>query len=119
MIKIFKNTNIASFTLDEYKQLFTQVSSVLSKRQDLHERYTRGSNDSTTLYDGKSLKVPFEKFIVDLATGYLAGVPEYTVNVPSEEQKRVLKDTKDEYNAAGGDSYVDDMYEDLRNKGLI
>ena len=39
--------------------------------------------------------------------------------IPSEEQKRVLKDTKDEYNAAGGDSYVDDMYEDLRNKGLI
>lgn len=39
--------------------------------------------------------------------------------IPSEEQKRVLKDTKDEYNAAGGDSYVDDMYEDLRYKGLI
>ena len=39
--------------------------------------------------------------------------------IPSEEQKRVLKDTKDEYNAAGGDSYVDDMYDDLRDKGLI
>lgn len=89
MIKIFKNTNIASFTLDEYKQLFTQVSSVLSKRQDLHERYTRGSNDSTTLYDGTSLKVPFEKFIVDLATGYLAGTPEYIVNVPSELDAKI------------------------------
>ena len=39
--------------------------------------------------------------------------------IPSEEQKRVLKDTKDEYNVAGGDSYVDDMYDDLRDKGLI
>lgn len=39
--------------------------------------------------------------------------------IPSEEQKRVLKDTKDEYNAAGGNSYVDDMYDDLRDKGLI
>lgn len=39
--------------------------------------------------------------------------------IPSEEQKRVLKDTKDEYNGAGGDSYVDDMYDDLRDKGLI
>ena len=39
--------------------------------------------------------------------------------IPSEEQKRVLKDTKDEYNAAGGDSHVDDMYDDLRDKGLI
>ena len=96
MIKIFKNTNIASFTLDEYKRLFTQVSSVLSKRQDLHERYTRGSNDSTTLYDGKSLKVPFEKFIVDLATGYLAGVPEYTVNVPSELDSKVRKSVFEE-----------------------
>ena len=96
MIKIFKNTNIASFTLDEYKQLFTQVSSVLSKRQDLHERYTRGSNDSTTLYDGKSLKVPFEKFIVDLATGYLAGTPEYTVNVPSELDSKVRKSVFEE-----------------------
>ena len=96
MIKIFKNTDIASFTLDEYKQLFTQVSSVLSKRQDLHERYTRGSNDSTTLYDGKSLKVPFEKFIVDLATGYLAGVPEYTVNVPSELDSKVRKSVFEE-----------------------
>ena len=96
MIKIFKNTNIASFTLEEYKQLFTQVSSVLSKRQDLHERYTRGSNDSTTLYDGKSLKVPFEKFIVDLATGYLAGTPEYTVNVPSELDSKVRKSVFEE-----------------------
>ena len=96
MIKIFKNTDIASFTLEEYKQLFTQVSSVLSKRQDLHQRYTRGSNDSTTLYDGKSLKVPFEKFIVDLATGYLAGVPEYTVNVPSELDSKVRKSVFEE-----------------------
>ena len=96
MIKIFKNTNIASFTLEEYKQLFTQVSSVLSKRQDLHERYTRGSNDSTTLYDGKSLKVPFEKFIVDLATGSLSGVPEYTVNVPSELDSKVRKSVFEE-----------------------
>lgn len=39
--------------------------------------------------------------------------------IPSEEQKRVLKDTKDEYNVSGGDSYVDDMYDDLRDKGLI
>ena len=107
MIKIFKNTNIASFTLEEYKQLFTQVSSVLSKRQDLHQRYTRGSNDSTTLYDGKSLKVPFEKFIVDLATGYLAGVPEYTVNVPSELDSKVRKSIFEE--EVLGDDIINEM----------
>lgn len=109
MIKIFKNTNIASFTLDEYKQLFTQVSSVLSKRQDLHQRYTRGSNDSTTLYDGKSLKVPFEKFIVDLATGYLAGTPEYTVNVPSELDSKVRKSVFEE------DVLSDDLINEMKS----
>ena len=109
MIKIFKNTDIASFTLDEYKQLFTQVSSVLSKRQDLHERYTRGSNDSTTLYDGKSLKVPFEKFIVDLATGYLAGTPEYTVNVPSELDSKVRKSVFEE------DVLSDDLINEMKS----
>ena len=39
--------------------------------------------------------------------------------VPNEEQKRTLKEAKDEYNKAGGDSYVDDMYEDLRHRNLI
>ena len=39
--------------------------------------------------------------------------------IPNEKQKAVLKDTKDEYNRAGGDSYVDDMYEDARKEGLL
>ena len=92
MIKIFNNTELKSYTLDDYKKLFTQVDAVLSKRQNLHERYTRGSNGSTTLYDGKTLKVPFEKFIVDLATGYLAGVPEYTVNIPNDLDSKIRQD---------------------------
>lgn len=41
------------------------------------------------------------------------------IYIPSEEQKRILKDSKDLYNARGGDSYVDDMYDDLRDKDLI
>lgn len=41
---------------------------------------------------------------------------EYT---PNEEQKRMLKDSKDEYNAAGGDSYVDDLYDDVKKSKLI
>jgi low affinity Fe/Cu permease len=38
---------------------------------------------------------------------------------PNEEQKRMLKEAKDEYNKAGGDSYVDDMYDDLRARNLL
>lgn len=92
MIKIFNNTNIDTFTLDEYKKLFTQVDAILNKRKDLNEKYTRGSSDKDTLYSGNDLKVPFEKFIVDLATGYLSGIPEYSVNVPNELDSKVRKD---------------------------
>lgn len=44
---------------------------------------------------------------------------EQGVFVPSENEKRVLSEAKDEYNKAGGDSYVDDMYDNLKKKGLI
>lgn len=39
--------------------------------------------------------------------------------VPTDNQKRVIHETKDEYNKAGGDSYVDDMFQDLVNQGLL
>lgn len=39
--------------------------------------------------------------------------------IPTENQKRMLSEAKDEYNKAGGDSYVDDMYDDLRKNNLL
>lgn len=41
------------------------------------------------------------------------------VFVPTENEKRVLSEAKDEYNESGGDSYVDDMYDELKKAGLI
>ena len=38
---------------------------------------------------------------------------------PNEEQKRLLIEAKSEYNKLGGDSYVDDMFEECREKNLI
>lgn len=38
---------------------------------------------------------------------------------PNEEQKAILKETKNEYNKAGGNSYVNDMYDDLRKNSLL
>lgn len=38
---------------------------------------------------------------------------------PTEEQIRILKEAKDTYNSLGGDSYVDDLYSDVRKNGLI
>ena len=37
----------------------------------------------------------------------------------TDNQKRMLKEVKDEYNRAGGDSYVDDMYDKLKDKNLL
>lgn len=39
--------------------------------------------------------------------------------IPTENEKRVIAEAKDEYNKAGGDSYVDDMYDELKKQGLI
>lgn len=38
---------------------------------------------------------------------------------PSEEQKRILHETKKLYNDRGGDSYVDTMFERLQAKELL
>ena len=38
---------------------------------------------------------------------------------PNEEQKAILKETKNEYNKAGGNSYVNDMYDDLRKNSFL
>ena len=37
----------------------------------------------------------------------------------TDNQRRMLKEAKDEYNRAGGDSYVDDMYDKLKDKNLF
>lgn len=38
---------------------------------------------------------------------------------PNDEQKRMLYETKERYNNDGGDSYVDNMFENLQAKGLL
>lgn len=39
--------------------------------------------------------------------------------IPNEEQKRMLHETKSRYNHDGGNSYVDGMFENLQQKGLL
>lgn len=38
---------------------------------------------------------------------------------PNEEQKKLLHECKKEYNDLDGDTYVDDMFDELRNDGLL
>lgn len=39
--------------------------------------------------------------------------------VPNEEQKKLIHECKKEYNDLDGDSYVDDMFDRLRDKGML
>ena len=85
MIRITKNIK------DEYEngkilELFDEVDAVLQKRQTINERYLRGINSTTSTTEG-TVQVFFEKFITDLAAGYLSGDITYNVEIvdPSEE----------------------------------
>lgn len=85
MIKITKNIK------DEYsnghiQDLFSEVDAVLQKRQIIQDRYLRGitSTDEAT---GTSVQVFFEKFITDLAAGYLSGEVVYNAEIVDQSEE--------------------------------
>lgn len=88
MIKI-NDPDLNGFTLDDYKQLFGRIDGVLEKRSALHQLYLRNSTDSSIL--NGDLEVPFEKFIIDLASGYLAGKPTYNIDMINDTAKEIRK----------------------------
>ena len=85
MIKITKNIK------DEYnngklQNLFSEVDSVLSKRNDINERYLRGIT-STDMVSNVKVQVFFEKFITDLAAGYLSGEITYNCEIVDQSEE--------------------------------
>jgi len=85
LIKITKNIK------DEYKNgkiddLFNEVDSVLQKRADINERYLRGITSTDTV-SGTKVQVFFEKFITDLAAGYLSGEIVYNVEIVDQSEE--------------------------------
>ena len=85
MIKITKNLK------DEYNDgkisdLFDEVDSVLNKRADIQERYLRGIT-STEMGSDTSVQVFFEKFITDLAAGYLSGEITYNAEIVDQSEE--------------------------------
>ena len=85
MIKISKNIK------DEYdsghiQDLFSEVDAVLNKRAEIQDRYLRGitSTDSAT---GDKVQVFFEKFITDLAAGYLSGEIIYSAEIVDQSEE--------------------------------
>ena len=87
--------NLEEYTEKDISKLLERIEPILKKRKNLHDKYSRGGNQTSVMYSDtlKDTKLPFEKFITDLATGYTAGTPTYTIDLSKDEDKnRILKD---------------------------
>lgn len=86
--------SISNIVSDEIKPLKEQLTLL---KEDLdNETMTRCKSDLVSI-------------LSKIKTGYN----------PTIEEKRIIKETKDLYNSKGGDSYVDDLFDDLRKEGKI
>lgn len=89
---MLKIANIEEITKEDIPALINRIEPILDKRRRLHDRYSRYADDKTLLWSksNDNTKITFEKFLTDLATGYTAGVPTYTVNDTQDEEKKEL-----------------------------
>lgn len=95
-------------TDSEKLNIFTLVDKVLGKRRTLYQRYSRGIdfvsngeihyenaqtliNTDGTTNDKVHLQIMLEKFIIDIASGYLSGKVEYDVDATDPVQAKVAK----------------------------
>ena len=85
MIKLTKNIK-DEYTNGKIQDLFSEVDAVLQKRQTIQERYLRGIT-STNPSTGDKVQVFFEKFITDLAAGYLSGEITYNAEIIDENEE--------------------------------
>lgn len=86
--------NIEELTQDNIYKLYDIVKPELNKKANLYQRYIRKSDDITIFgmeSKNKKVTVPFEKYIVDIASGYLGGKePTYEVQDTADEKKKGL-----------------------------
>lgn len=85
MIRITKNIK-DEYNSGKISDLFDEIDSVLQKRQEIQDRYLRGIT-STSTSTGQSVQVFFEKFITDLAAGYLSGEITYNAEIVDEAEE--------------------------------
>ena len=85
MIKLTKNIK-DEYTNGKIQDLFAEVDAVLQKRQSINERYLRGISSTSPGSEG-NVQVFFEKFITDLAAGYLSGEITYNAEIIDESEE--------------------------------
>ena len=85
MIKLTKNIK-DEYTNGKIQDLFAEIDAVLQKRQSINERYLRGISSTSPGSEG-NVQVFFEKFITDLAAGYLSGDITYNAEIIDESEE--------------------------------
>lgn len=80
--------NIDSLRAEDITKLMNMVNPELEKRKQLYGRYKRKAKNSDLIYDKKGTKITFEKYIVDIASGYIGGgAPQYVVEETHDTTK--------------------------------
>lgn len=79
---VFKSTS-------DLSDLFDTIDKVLNKRGDMWDRYSRGIDLVNTMDTSGDLQILLEKFIVDIAAGYLSGEIVYDVEVSSSIESNI------------------------------
>lgn len=83
--------NIEKITKEDIPKLDNLITPELNRRAELYKRYLRKSNNVEIIgQNQQKVIVPFEKYIVDIASGYLGGKePTYEVEDNSSDQEKL------------------------------
>ena len=85
-------SNIQELKADDMQKLVDMIQPELEKRKALYLRYKRKTKNSDLIYKHPEIKkgvIPFEKYIINVASGYLGGkAPKYIVENTSDKEKQ-------------------------------
>lgn len=90
-----------------------------NKKDKIESKLSSMSVNFDNKLNGLSKNLEAEK--LDRAKGDLVGLMSRIRNgyVPTTEERIILYETKEKYNALGGNTYVDEMFEKLKKEGKI
>lgn len=84
--------NVNELKEEDIQKLLDLIQPELDKRKQLYLRYKRKSKNSDLIYshaESKNGVVPFEKYIINVSSGYLGGkAPKYIVENTSDKEKQ-------------------------------
>ena len=85
-------SSLESLEAKDIQKLVDVIQPELKKRKALYKRYKRKVKDSDLIFDHKGNNVvPFEKYIINMASGYLGGkAPKYIVETTSDTDKQSI-----------------------------